>query len=194
MPNDHETAAAIKAWRESGDQEAGRWLVAQYYAQVLRIVRAHLPPRADEADLAQTVFLNMFAGLDTYDERLPFANWLSRVAVHACLDACRSAGRRPELRWSDLSAEAADVLTATLADQRLVHPSASLAARELLARLLETLAPADRLVLQMLVCEEKSVAEIRALTGWSAPLIKVRAFRARLKLKKEMARLEKESP
>jgi RNA polymerase sigma-70 factor, ECF subfamily len=159
---------------------------------VLRIVRAHRPSGAEEQDLAQNVFLKMFSGLSTYDERLPFENWLARVAVHACLDACRSARRRPELRWSDLSETSAEVLQATLEDRRITHPAAPLAARELLARLLDALNAEDRLVLRLLVGEEKSVAEIRALTGWSASLVKVRAFRARQKLKRVMARLEKE--
>lgn len=193
MSTDFNTALAVKAWRERGDQDAGRWLVAEHYAQVLRIVRTHRPARADDQDLTQTVFLKMFAGLGTYDDRLPFANWLARVAVHACLDACRSARKRPELRWSDLSEGAAEVLASTLADRSAVHPGAPMAARELLERLMETLPADDRLVLQLRVCEGKSVAEIRSITGWSAAMIKVRTFRARQKLKRTMARLEEES-
>jgi RNA polymerase sigma factor (sigma-70 family) len=191
MASEYDTDLAIAAWRTGGDQAAGRWLVAEHYALVNRIVRANLPKMAEEQDLAQEIFLKMFAGLNTFDGRVPFTHWLSRVAVNVCVDAQRARRRRPEMRWSDLTVEEAEVLTATLADQNTLHPAAPLAARELLSKLLETLGAEDRLVLRLLVYEEKSVAEIRELTGWSAALIKVRAFRARLKLRRQLARLEK---
>jgi len=65
-----------------------------------------------------------------------------------------------------------------------------LAARDLLEKLLGSLSPQDRLVVQLLHLEERSVAEIRRLTGWSEPMIKVRAFRARKKLQKFLKLLE----
>ena len=40
-----------------------------------------------------------------------------------------------------------------------------------------------RLVLTLLDLEQRSTAEIAALTGWSRALVKVRAFRARLRLR-----------
>ncbi|MDE3084858.1 MAG: RNA polymerase subunit sigma-24, partial [Verrucomicrobiota bacterium] len=67
-------------------------------------------------------------------------------------------------------------------------------ARELVAKLLDQLKPGDRMVIQLLDLEQKSIAEISLLTGWSQSLIKVRAFRARRKLKKlfeELKRKEK---
>ena len=62
-------------------------------------------------------------------------------------------------------------------------------ARELAHKMLETLSPKDRLILTMLDLEERSVEEVRQRTGWNASLIKVRAFRARTKLRKQFARL-----
>jgi RNA polymerase sigma-70 factor (ECF subfamily) len=41
--------------------------------------------------------------------------------------------------------------------------------------------------------EGRSVQEIRQATGWNVSLIKVRAFRARQKLKKQLQRLMKEN-
>ena len=51
-------------------------------------------------------------------------------------------------------------------------------------QLLSQLPPADRLVINLMDLEEKTVREISELTGWSGPLVKVRAFRARRKLRK----------
>jgi RNA polymerase sigma-70 factor (ECF subfamily) len=55
---------------------------------------------------------------------------------------------------------------------------------------METLAPEFRLVIQLLEIEERSIKEIHEMTGWSVPLIKVRAFRARAAMRKALARLK----
>ena len=70
--------------------------------------------------------------------------------------------------------------------------SDGLAARELVQQLLVQLSPADRLVVTLLHLKEKSVAEVSALTGWSCAGVKVRAFRARKRLRKFLQQLEKQ--
>ena len=55
--------------------------------------------------------------------------------------------------------------------------------------MLARLEPAERLLLTMLHLEGRSVAEVGAATGWNGPVIKVRAFRARRKLRKHLAQL-----
>ena len=57
-------------------------------------------------------------------------------------------------------------------------------AKKVVTELIAQLSPEDRLVVTLLHLEEKSVEEIHALTGWSRSVIKVRAFRARAKMKK----------
>jgi RNA polymerase sigma-70 factor (ECF subfamily) len=44
----------------------------------------------------------------------------------------------------------------------------------------------------LLEIEERSVKEVAQLTGWSVPLVKVRAFRARAEMRKVLARMAKE--
>ena len=57
---------------------------------------------------------------------------------------------------------------------------------EILRKLLHTLSAEDRIVVQLLHIEQKSAAEIAAITGWNSTVIKVRAFRARQKLRKAL--------
>jgi RNA polymerase sigma factor (sigma-70 family) len=66
------------------------------------------------------------------------------------------------------------------------------AARLIIQKLLEHLSPESRLIIQLLEIEEKSLKEIAQLTGWSIPMIKVRAFRARASMRKMLNKLEKE--
>ncbi|HEY1174057.1 MAG TPA: sigma-70 family RNA polymerase sigma factor [Verrucomicrobiae bacterium] len=173
------------------DEEAARQLVAHLYPLVIKIVRAHLPRRMAEEDLAQEIFLKMFANLDQYRGAVPFEHWVSRVAVSTCLDSLRFHKRRPELRWADLNETEAEVLDAVIQSENEPHPSQTMAANELVGKLLDCLGPEDRLVIQLLDLEEKSVAEISELTGWGASMVKVRAFRARAKLRKHLAELER---
>ncbi len=175
----------------TGDQQAARLLVEHLYPQVIRIVRARLPRRGGEEDLAQEVFLKMFSRLDQYQGQVPLSHWVSRIAVTTCIDALRSQMRRPELRWADLSETEADTLDAVLTREDAADTADALAAHELVHKLLDQLAPQDRMVLQLLDLEQKTLVEIRELTGWNTTLIKVRAFRARRKLQKLFQQLSK---
>ncbi len=183
--------AACLAQVRQRNEDAARALVEHLYPLVIKIVRAHRPRRLDETDLAQEIFMKMFAHLEQYRGVVPFEHWVSRVAVSTCLDRLRAQKRRPELRWADLSENEAQLLDAVLSAQNEPHPGQALAAREIVGQLLDALSPADRLVVQLLDLEERSIAEIQALTGWNATLIKVRAFRARRKMKNHLAQMEK---
>lgn len=180
--------------RDDGCQDAARGLVEALFPMVLRIVRSHLPVRSSEEDLTQEVFMKMFARIEQWRGQMPFAHWVSRVAVTTCLDALRWHKRRPELRWADLSETEAEVLDNVLHDENETSSGDAVGARELARKLLETLKPADRLVLTMMDMEGRSVADVQATTGWSATLVKVRAFRARRKLRKAFAALEANPP
>ena len=59
-------------------------------------------------------------------------------------------------------------------------------------RILEELTPAARLIITLLEIEDRSIKEISRLTGWSLPLVKVRAFRARAEMRRVLAKLAKE--
>lgn len=172
------------------DQAAARELVEQLYPLVIRIVRARLPRRVSEEDLAQDIFLKMFNRLEQYQGHVPFTHWVSRIAVTTCIDQLRLQRRRPEFRWADLSENEAVVLESVLADERAA-PDDALAAHELVHKLLGQLKAEDQLVLQLLDLEQKTIAEIGEITGWNASLIKVRAFRARRKLQKLFSDLER---
>lgn len=196
MPEDESfDLAGCLALVRDRDQAAARALVDHLYPLVIRIVRAHLPRRVAEEDLAQDIFLKMFTRLEQYQGAVPFSHWVSRIAVTTCIDQLRAQKRRPEFRWADLSENEADVLDAVMTNENDVAAGDALAARELVHKLLDQLKPDDRLVIQLLDLEQKTIAEISALTGWSQSLVKVRAFRARRKLQKLFQELEqKERP
>lgn len=173
------------------DEDAARALMDRLHPLVLKIVRGHLPWRTSEEDLVQTVFMKMFANIEQFEGRVPVAHWVSRIAVNTCLSALKAEKSRPELRWADLSEEGQAVVESLAVEREDAMETNGASARELVRDLLARLNPADRLVVTLLHLEEKSVAEVQKITGWSAPLVKVRAFRARRKLQKILEKLEK---
>ena len=170
---------------EQGDEIAARELLRHFHPFVLKIVRAHLPRRVSEEDLVQMIFIKVFHKLNQYTGRMPLGHWISRVAVNTCLNALKAEKIRPEWRLGDFSEEIAagiEKLASTEVDTA-THDDVKLA-KKLVTNLIAQLSPEDRLVITLLHLEEKSVEEIHALTGWSRSVIKVRAFRARAKMKK----------
>ena len=172
------------------DQAAARELVDHLYPLVIRIVRSHLPRRVAEEDLAQDIFLKMFTRLEQYQGAVPFPHWVSRIAVTTCIDQLRAQKRRPEFRWADLSENEAELLDAVMTNEKDVAANDAMAAHELVHKLLDQLKSDDRMVLQLLDMEQKTIAEIGELTGWNTSLIKVRAFRARRKLRSMFLELQ----
>jgi RNA polymerase sigma-70 factor (ECF subfamily) len=195
MPLDDLDVPACLARVRLQDAGAARALVEHLYPLVIKIARAHRPRRMAEEDLAQEIFLKMFSRLDQYQGRdgVPFEHWLSRLAVTTCLDALRAEKRRPEWRWADLGDPEREWLDYFVGETPATTPADALGAREIVEKLIALLSPDDRLVITMLDLQEHSVADISALTGWSVSLVKVRAFRARRKMRDHALKLQKES-
>ena len=62
-------------------------------------------------------------------------------------------------------------------------------AKEVVTKLLALLSPPDRLVLTLLDLEQRTTQEISQITGWTRAMVKMRAMRARRKLRHAASRL-----
>jgi RNA polymerase sigma-70 factor (ECF subfamily) len=114
-----------------------------------------------------------------------------RLAVRTCYDSLRAHQRNRENSFTDLSESEEDWLERFAAEPAAAPEDAD-AAKALVNRLLDMLSPKARLIITLLEIEERSVKEISALTGWSVPLVKVRAFRARAEMRKCLRQLKRE--
>lgn len=184
MPDAFDVQGCLQRVRD-GDSAAADALIVHLHPLVRRLVRNHLPRRESEEDLMQESFVKLFQKLDTYRERadIPFEHWVSRLTVRTCLDALRAEKARPEWRWADFREGEDDWLHYLLNGQTEAPSTSASDARAVVHQLLALLAPADRLVLTLLDLEERSTQEISALTGWTRPMVKMRAMRARHKLR-----------
>jgi RNA polymerase sigma factor (sigma-70 family) len=194
MANDgFDLAACLERVRQRSrdSEDAARELVEALYPLVAKLVHAHLPQRDEPEDLIQEVFMKMFARLEQFRGQVPFEHWVSRVAVSTCIDKLRAQKRRPTVRWSDLSEEEQVVIEKISAEEIAGEKQHETLAWEILQKLLDALAPAERMMITLLELEQKSIAEVCAVTGWNSGVVRIRAFRARHKLKALYEQLEK---
>ncbi len=187
MDSDAEVIAAVL----DGDTSAFESLVVKYQPKVFATARRYARREDEVEDIAQEVFIKAFRKLGTFRGEAPFEHWLMRMAVRTCYDFLRVHQHNRERVFTELTDEESDWLdrfvTAPAGD-----PEHSEAARALIGRVLDQLSPPARLVINLLEIEDRSLKEISRLTGWSIPLTKVRAFRARAEMRKILARLTRE--
>jgi RNA polymerase sigma-70 factor (ECF subfamily) len=186
---DDSDAGALVTGALQNDDEAARELVRRLYPVVARIVRAHRPRRTPEEDLCQMIFIKVFQKLSQYSGNVPLEHWVSRVAVNTCLNQIESEKVRPEVRHADLSVEEQAVIENLASSREELAPDRRFASRQLVEHLLAALKPAERLAIDLLYLQGRSVEEIRKITGWSAALVKVRTFRARQKMRQQLAKI-----
>ncbi len=155
----------------AGDEAAFAALVRRHQGRVFRLAGRFFRQRQDVEEVAQETFLRAWLKLGTYSARAPFEHWLTRLCLRCAYDRLRRAGAAPSSSHLDLE----DSLEAPGG-----NPDARLEVRRLLARL----SAADRFLLVLLEAEGWSVAEIAERLGWSRVNVKVRAHRARQRLRR----------
>ncbi len=185
------TEAELIAAVLKGDAASFEPLIEKYSPRVFATARRYARRESEIEDIVQEVWLKAYQKLKSFRGEAPFEHWLMRLAVRTCYDFLRSHQRNREAAFSDLTDPEDDWL------ERFIHqPGPALedsdAARQLVQRVLQQLSPPARLVITLLEIEDRSVKEISKLTGWSVPLVKVRAFRARAEMRKILAKIAKD--
>ncbi len=159
-------------------------LIVRHQDQVGAIVANKVPPdRA--AEVAHEVFVRAFKSLRSFRGDSPFQHWLSAIAVRTCRDFWRSRYRRRETPLSALSqATRAWLESAGEAALDEPDPAERFETRELMDWALGQLGPDERMILILTYFEDRSVRETAKLMGISQANVKIKAMRARGKLRK----------
>ena len=184
---DPELIAAVLA----GDESSFEPLVAKYQSRVFATARRYARREDEVEDIVQEVFIKAFQKLPGFRGEAPFEHWLMRLALRTCYDFLRVHQRNREMNFTDITHEESDWLEKFRQEPSSAREDAA-AARMLIQRLLDQLSPENRLVIVLLEIEDRSVKEIARITGWSIPLVKVRAFRARAQMRKLLEKLAHE--
>jgi RNA polymerase sigma-70 factor (ECF subfamily) len=164
-------------------------LVRRHQSRVFAILHRYERDAHKVEDLAQETFLKAWRALGQFDGRAPFEHWLSRIAARVALDHLRKEKRRQnEIGLPELGDDALDWLRSDDEKSELEARSAG----ELLELAMRELSPADRMVITMQELEGRSVKEIAVAMGASGVAVRVRAMRARSKLRQALEKIAKE--
>ena len=176
---------------QDGDESAFAEIVRRYSPRVFSVASRFFRQRSVVEEAAQEVFLKAYTQLGSFEGRGSLEGWLTRIATNTCLNMVRSSKRRPELTVSDLGEDEQGWLDQQSAGDGREQTSVenSLVAADLADRLLAVLPPEDQQALLMIDGEDASIKEVAEATGWSESKVKVRAFRARKKLREAMEKL-----
>ena len=159
-----------------GDERSFAELIRRHKSRVFGTCSRFARDSHELDDLCQEVFLRAYRKLSSFRGDAPFEHWLATLTVSVCYDYLRKERRhRENLAFNVETEDRRD----TAADARARARSA----KELLDWAMSQLEPEDHLILTLLELEERTIREIADATGWGESKVKVRAFRARAKLK-----------
>ena len=181
---------AIIARILAGEVNAYEELMRRHGSYIARIVSAHVP--GDQVpEVAHEAFVRAYRSLSGYAPTAPFRNWLTTIALRSCHDFWRAAYRRRESPASNLSEDGQRFIETALATEsreEFERMTRQTEARQILDLVLGRLKPLDRMIITLTYLEERTVSETAAMLGISVPNVKVRAFRAKRKLKSFLKR------
>tara|TARA_R110000850_G_scaffold36847_2_gene97061 strand:- start:2656 stop:3255 length:600 start_codon:yes stop_codon:yes gene_type:complete len=163
---------------KTGDEEAFVHLAHNFRNRVWNTASRFARSRTELEDLTQDLFVKIWKGLPSYRADAPFEHWVMTVTVRGCYDFLRKHRRRreneilvdPQEDWGTL-------------DTHSIRESKQREAWETVQVLLARLDSKDRIIITLLDLEEHGVRETARLTGWSESNVKVRAHRARKKMR-----------
>lgn len=162
----------------SGDENAYARLIQRYENRIMTQMWRFARNRTIAEELVQDVFVEAYASLRTYRGDAPFLHWLGRIASRV---GYRYLKKRAKAR-KHVPLEEWDQAT----DARMQERESRAAAwvHDLLSRL----DPEEQLILTLHYFEDRSMQEIAEQMNWNRDTVKMRAYRARQKIKEMIER------
>jgi RNA polymerase sigma-70 factor (ECF subfamily) len=175
-----------------GDERAFEEILRRYSPKVFRVAGRFFHQQAAIEDAAQEAFLKAYTQLSSFEGRGSLEGWLGRITANQCINMLRSAKRRPESTVSDLTDRDESWLDYQMSGDstdRFQSSERGRDAADLAEKVLSELSPEDRLVVMSIDGEQVPVKDVAEMTGWSESKVKVRAFRARRRLREALEKL-----
>ncbi len=166
-------------------------ILRRYEKYVFAIVIKHVPYESSH-EVAHEVFIKIYYSLGSFKGKTPFKHFVATIAVRTCYDYWREHYRSMEAPMSSLTQEHSNWCESIIAEESLEtfrRQRDTKEAQEVLRWALSVMSAQERMVLTLIHLEGLSVKEAAELLGWSAINVKVRAHRARAKLRKQILKL-----
>jgi RNA polymerase sigma-70 factor (ECF subfamily) len=171
---------------QRGDASAFNQVVTAYRRRILGTISRLIGRPEDVEDVAQEVFLRLYFSLDQLRTPEVFEPWLYRLTVNASFDYLRKSKRRPESRMSDLSEQQVLMADAAAGSKAEVEASEKNRVRDTVQTLLASVSEEDRILLTLKEVEGLSLKELEQIYHVNENSLKVRLFRARQRVLKNM--------
>ena len=190
MPMDHRGAAdeaKLVARCLKQDQDAFGQLVERYATVIVNVAYRMVGDRTEAEDLAQETFVAAFKALPTFRAESKFSTWLYRIAVNKCKDWLRV--KRPGQSVHDVDIE--EVFDDRVVEERT--PERLLSQQQVAARLdqaIQRLPPLYREAFVLKHVEGLSYEEMQEIVGVNADTLKMRVYKGRLQLSRDLAELK----
>ena len=175
------------------DERAFRELVATHRDRVYNLTLRMLGNKAEAEDVAQEVFIQVFKTIDTFREEAKLSTWLYRVTVNLTKNRIKYLARRHDRDRDQLDEtnEAAATSAIAAPGGPAKRPDRALEGVQMetvLQKAIETLDEEHRVLVVLRDIEDLSIEEICVITGLPDGTVKSRLHRARLALRKKVAR------
>ena len=180
----NDDGATVKAILD-GNRDRYAELMERHKDMVCAIVGRRIPGR-DAGEMVQEVFIRAYHSLAGFAGTSPFRNWLSRIAVRTCCDYWRknekmrlqvTAPGEEDQQWLESISSGAS-------QEYFERDSSRKSAAELLDWTLRQMNADDRVLIELVYFEDQPLKEVAAYFNWGLPKTKIRAMRARQKMKK----------
>lgn len=173
---------------QRGNEEALEMLFLRYKKKIFNFAYRILANRADAEDVTSDIFLTLFSQKDRYQPEAKFSTWLYTMARNASLTKIRNKKNLFSLSFLGLGQEGKE--ESWDPPDSKPGPVQTLSRNEMgthVRRAIHRLPRAQKEALILRAYEEMSYEEIRKILNCSLENVKVLIFRARKRLRKELA-------
>ncbi len=173
------------------DERAFRELIEAHRDRVFNICYRMLGNRHESEDVAQEVFITVFKTIDTFREEAKFSTWLYRVAVNHCKNRIKYLARRYDKQREEIDDQSSGANGTPIGAPVPRLPDRALEGAQMEKLMQDAIAALDedqRIVVVLRDVEDLSIEEICEITGLADGTVKSRLHRARLVLRKKLAR------
>jgi RNA polymerase sigma-70 factor, ECF subfamily len=160
-----------------GNEDAFAELYRQHIGYVRAIGRSILRSR-DLDDMCQETFLLAFKRLDSFEGNSLFRTWITRIAINRCLMILRKGRQAGNVESHVVQIEAGETIDRCLFARRDTQLE-GVGARLDLERLLGTLKPLQRQILEMAYLEDMPDLQIAETLGTTVVAVKCTLYRVK---------------
>ena len=165
----------------NGDHAAYAFLVDRYKNMAYSISLRVLGNQEDAQDVAQEGFIKAYQQLHQFEGKAKFSTWLYTIVYRTAL----AKAKEMKLKTFSMTDQFKESFTNELSAPQLAMMQTD-DERRSVNRAINSLPSTEGLLVVLYYIDEKSIGEISQITGLSMANIKIKLFRARKKLEREL--------